>query len=440
MFGRDDPATDGGDGRDGDTDGDTDGDAAGREASSQGADSRGVGGRIVSRRRLLTTLGSAGVAGVAGCGGRSDSNDSDDGRGPTTWPAAAKDARNSRYAPGGTPPAEREESWRTPVGSVDRVPPIVTEDGVFVRSRDALHGFDRDGTGRWSLSLGDDEFVRGAPTAVTGRDWIALGDGTGRLRLIDTGTGRVAAERTYADGIDAAVVAPVRSRELYVTTERGRVHALGLDPDGLTTRWTHDAFGGVDRAPAVGDRIVAGTTAGVECLDRQGYARWRRDLPAPVVTRPTLVDGVALVGTRGHVLYAFDVESGERRWRRTVIENPNPGESIEGIAATPDRIYVTDSRAVHALTRRDGRRRWRHHDWDRSFGPPVAVDGAVLVADGDGLSAFGPDGGPGFGSLRPDPVRWRFVPEGSPRGLAVVGDRTYLTVARADGDVLLELR
>ena len=394
----------------------------------------------MNRRELLAGLGTTVAAGVAGCGGRSGSDGFDNARGPTAWPSAAKDARNSRYAPEGSPPAGREIAWRAPVGSVDRYPPIVTEDGVFVLSRDALRGFDRDGSERWSLSLGDDEFVRGAPTAVAGRDWIALGDGTGRLRLIDATDGTVSAERTYAESIDAAVVAPVRSRELYVTSERGQVHALDLGPDGLATRWTHEVFGGVDHAPAVGERIVVGSTAGVECLDRQGYARWRRGLPAPVVTRPTIAGDLVLVGTRGHVLHAFDVESGERLWRRTVIKNPNPGESIEGIAATPNSIYVTDSRAIHALTRRRGRRRWRHHDWERSFGPPVAVDGAVLVTDGDGLSAFGPDGGPGFGSLRPDPVRWRFVPEGSPRGVAVVGDRTYLTVARDDGDVLLELR
>ncbi|WP_380679686.1 PQQ-binding-like beta-propeller repeat protein [Salinigranum sp. GCM10025319] len=428
-----------GEGTDG-ADEDIDGDGDSRDAGSRDVASRDASDRFVTRRQVLSVLGSAIAAGVAGCGGRSGSDGFDGSRPPETWPSAAKDAHNSRYAPDGSPPDRRKIAWRAPIDSVDRFPPIVTETGVFVLSRDTFRGFDRDGTERWSLSLGDDEFVGGAPTAIPGWDRIALGNGAGRLRLIDAETGRVAAERTYAEGIDAAVVAPARDRELYVTTERGRIHALGLGSDGLTTRWTHDAFGGVDHAPAVGERIVVGTTAGVECLDHGGYGRWRRDLSDPVVTRPTLAGDLVLVGTRGHVLHAFDVETGERLWHRTIIKNAHAGESIEGVAATPDSIYVTDSRAVHALTRHDGRRRWRHHDWERSFGPPVAVDGAVLVADGDGLSAFDPDGGPGFGSLRPDPVRWRFVPEGSPRGLAVVGDRTYLTVARADGDVLLELR
>lgn len=331
-------------------------------------------------------------------------------------------------------------AWRAPVGSVDRFPPLVTEERVFVLAREALIAFDRDGTEQWSLSLGDGAFVHGAPTAVPRGNWVGVGTGDGRVRLLAAADGRVRFDRTFASGVDAAVVAPVRRRELYVTTERGRIHAFRRDGSDWMRRWSHDVFGGVDHAPAVSERVVVGTTAGVEALDDQGHGRWRRGLPAPVVTRPTLVESVALVGTDAHVLHAFDVGTGEHRWRRTIIKNPHPGESVEGIAATPDRVYVTDSRAVHALSLRDGRRLWRHHDWERSFGPPVLVDGAVLVTDGDGVSAFGPDGGPGVGSLRPDPVRWRFVPDGSPRGLAVAGDRAYLTVAREGGDELLELR
>lgn len=395
----------------------------------------------MNRRRFLTTTGAAVTAGVAGCGGRGRPNGSDATRPRTgeTWPSAARDATNSRYAPGATPPERRAVVWRTPVGSVDRFPPIVTDDGVFVLSRGALHGFDRDGTERWTVPLDEDEFVRGAPTSRPRGNWVALGNGDGRLRLFDATDGTVVFDREFEASLDAAVVAPARQRELYVTTEHGRIHAFRRDTDGWTRRWTHGTFGGVDHAPAVGERVVVATTAGVEAADDQGRGRWRNGLPEPAVTRPMLVDGVALVGTRGHRLYAFDVETGERLWRRTIIKSPHGGESIEGIAATPDRVYVTDSRALHALTRRDGQRLWRHHDWELSFGPPVAVDGSVLVVGDEGLLAFGPDGGPGVGSLRPDPVRWRFTLDGSPRGLAVAGDRTYLTVAREGGDDLLAL-
>jgi outer membrane protein assembly factor BamB len=396
----------------------------------------------VNRRRVLATTGTAVAAAVAGCGGQSHSNDADTTgtRTGETWPSAAKDAANSRYAPETTPPARRTVTWRTSVGSVDRFPPIVTDDGVFVLSRGALYGFDRDGTERWTVPIDEDEFVRGAPTAQPRGNWVALGNGDGRLRLFDAADGTVVFDRAFASALDAGVVVPARRRELYVTTEHGRVHAFRRDTDGWTRRWTHETFGDVDHAPAVGERVVVATTAGVEAVDDQGRGRWRYGLPEPAVTRPTLVEGVVLVGTRGHRLHAFDVETGERLWWRTIIKNAHPGESIEGIAATPGRVYVTDSRAVHALTRRDGQRQWRHHDWELSFGPPVAVDGSVLVATDEGLLAFGPDGGPGFGSLRPDPIRWRFTPEGSPRGLAVAGDRMYLTVAREGEDDLLELR
>jgi outer membrane protein assembly factor BamB len=396
----------------------------------------------VNRRRALSIVGTTVAASVAGCGGRDRSNDADVTRPRTgeTWPSAAKDATNSRYAPGATPPERRTVTWRTPIGSVDRFPPIVTESRVFVLSRGALHGVDRDGTERWRVPIGEDEFVRGAPTSQPRGNWVALGNGDGRLRLFDASDGSVLFDRAFASALGAAVVAPARQRELYVTTEDGRVHAFRRDTNGWTRRWTHEAFGGVDHAPAVGERVVVATTAGVEAVDDGGAGRWRQGLPDLAVTRPTLVDGVVLVGTRGHRLHAFDVETGERLWWRTVIKDPHAGESIEGIAATPDRVYVTDSRAVHALTLADGRRLWRHHDWDHSFGPPVAVDGSVLVATDEGLLAFGPDGGPGVGSLRPDPVRWQFASEGSPRGDGRRRRSDVLAVAREGRDELLELR
>jgi outer membrane protein assembly factor BamB len=309
---------------------------------------------------------------------------------------------------------------------------------VFVLGRETLSGFGHDGTERWSVPVGEGAYAAGAPTAHPNDGWVALATSDGRLRLFDTRTGTVEFERTFAAELRASVVAPTNQRRMYVSTGNGAVHTLHRGPEGWTGQWTHEAFGGVDHAPAVGDDIVVATTAGVEVLDGQGRARWRRDLPAPAATRPTLVGETVLVGTHDHALYAFHVDTGERRWWRTVVEHPNPGERIEGVAATPERLYVTDSRAVHALSY-DGQRRWRHHDWDRSFGPPVAVGDAVLAVDGEGISAFAPGGGPGVGSLRPDPVRWRFVPDGSPRGLAVVGDRAFLTVAREGEDELLVL-
>jgi outer membrane protein assembly factor BamB len=395
----------------------------------------------MNRRRFLAAAGTAVAAGVAGCGGRSRSADPDAtrARSTSTWPSAAKDAANTRYAPGSSTPTSRSAGWQMPVGSVERFPPIVTDDGVFVLSRGALHGFDRDGTERWTVAIDGDTFVRGAPTSRPRGNWVALGTGAGRLRLFDAGDGTVVVDRTFSSALGAAVVAPARTRELYVATARGRVHAFRRTPDGWTALWRHDAFGDVDVAPAVGERVVVATTAGVEALDAGGAGRWRQDLPEPAVARPTLVDGVVLVGTRGHRLHAFDVETGDRLWWRTIVEDAHAGESIEGIAAAPDRVYVTDSRACHALTLADGQRLWRHHDWEHSFGPPVAVDDAVLVATDDGLFAFGSDGGPGFGSVRPDPVQWRFTPRGSARALAVTDERTYLTVARRDGDVLLAL-
>lgn len=390
---------------------------------SEGETTRATTEANVDRRRVLTTLGAALSVGIAGCGGRhrSDSN-SVVGRPPTAWPAVARDAANSRYVPNATPAEGASVAWRAPVESVQRFPPVVTESGVFVLSRTTLSGFDRDGTERWSVPIGEDEYAAGAPTAHSAGDCVALATTDGRVRCLDAETGEVQVERTFAAELRASVVAPAHGRRLYVATERGGIHTLRRGTAGWTDLWTHETFGGVEHAPAVGEYIAVATTADIEVLDGQGRPRWRQGLPTPAATRPTLVGETVLVGTRGHALYAFDVRTGSRRWWRTIIEHPNAGERIHGIAATGERMYVTDSRAMHALAHSDGQRRWRHHDWDRSFGPPVATGQAVLTVDGEGVSALAPHGGPGVGSLRPDPISWRLTPDGSPRGLAVVGD------------------
>lgn len=350
------------------------------------------------RRRFLAAV-SAAAAATAGCQGRSGSS-SDVGRSdtavPGTWPSAAKTAANSRYASESSVSEEPTVAWRATVGSVDRFPPLVTEERVFVLAREALIAFDRDGAEQWSLSLGDGEFVHGAPTAVPRGNWVGVGTGDGRVRLLAAADGRVRFDRTFASGVDHA---PPSANGLSSGRRRASRRSTTRAMDG----------GVADCRLRSSPRRRSSTTWHSSGRTRTSSTR--------STSRPASTAGD---GPSSRTRTRASQSRGSRR-RRT---------------GRTSRIRGPFTRCRSATAGDCG----DPHDWERSFGPPVRVDGAVLVTDGDGVSAFGPAGGPGFGSLRPTPLRWRFVPGGSPSGLAVAGDRAYLTVAREGEDELLELR
>ncbi len=144
--------------------------------------------------------------------------------------------------------------------------------------------------------------------------------------------------------------------------------------------------------------VVVFPTAGLACLDLDGNLLWKRDLgglnagaftdpgiewgyaSSPVIHGANAIVQVDVHG--GAYLAAWDLDSGEQRWR--VERNVVPSWATPALLRTPrgDELVVNGS-TIHGYDPRDGRELW-------SLGPnselviatPVAGDGVVYVSAG----------------------------------------------------------
>ena len=282
------------------------------------------------------------------------------------------------------------------------------------------------GETRWTSDLGTSPNILYATTAM---DHLYLtADET--LFAVDTETGSVATAMELGDTRGAPAV--VGDTLVVGTTFEDENTLYGLDPATLEERWRvghrldlgddRYAPSGFDGAVSAGELAVSAyrngrlsaydpvtgderwvtefTTAGpkygpyadgaggvvavdserrvVASLDSEtGETEWEFDFQTrtgelPPVARPTFVDGTAFLGVERH-LFAFDVETGERRWHVSIDEQVTDGR----IAVTDDTVWtVTGAGTLQGYARDSGDP--HYHDSD----PPMTGD---LVGDGNDL-------------------------------------------------------
>lgn len=268
---------------------------------------------------------------------------------------------------------------------------------------------------------------------------VVVADGTGTVRFLRRDEGRVV-ERVDLDGeVTAGPTASNEAPQLaFVATRDGRVHAI--DRMEGTVRWVHEAFGGVEHAPATGHPslgrdalVVVPTTAGLEVVDDDGRGRWRADLPWPAADRPTMAGDRVFVGATDGTLHAFDLHTGAPLWETRVLADvPQSGFECP-IAATPNALYVVSDDRLHAFDPASGERRWQYVPDDREerdgLRPAADLSDALLVPRRGGLTALKPGGGVGLGAFRVDPARWHADLGTSVRTGTVAGRRFYALVA-----------
>lgn len=403
-----------------------------------------------SRRTVLATIAGVGPVGIAGCGGGDASTpplydqvaDAD-----AAWTTAARDPANTRHAPRESV-ASPSPVWRVSLpGNAAEFPPLLTEQGwIVVCSDRALRVLNPDGSERWRFAVGEDEHLDGPP--VVGRGNLAVVvDGTLRVFTLD-------GDERWRRPVGWTHAAPVLTRRysspaVVHATARGVVRSFHRRRGDLL--WEHEAFGGVDHAPAFGfptsgrePLLAVATTAGVELLDAAGVGYWRRSLPRPAAARPVLNRGRVLVSDVGGVVHAFDVDTGDHRWQTRVVD-PVPGQSRFPLAATAERVFVADGRRLHALGH-GGRKRWAWGSTETDARAPVVVGGGagrtsdadlrrpgtVVVAADDRLVGLAADGGTTLGPLQWNEVAWETSAAGRPGPFAVADDRLYATVSQGD--------
>ncbi len=170
----------------------------------------------------------------------------------------------------------------------------------------------------------------------------------------------------------------VAAGRLYLGTHDGRV--LALDPARGERAWEFSSGDSVLAAPAVAaGRVLFGSFDGqVYALDAaSGKLVWKRDTRAPVVSTPAVAGDRLVVGNRGYDLMGLDSRTGEPAWTRYIWFS-----WVESSAAVRDGIaYVgsSDAAAVYAFDVRTGERRWKTdvHGW--AWGQPAVSDARVYA-------------------------------------------------------------
>jgi outer membrane protein assembly factor BamB len=205
--------------------------------------------------------------------------------------------------------------------------------------------------------------------------------------------------------------------------------AAAWRPGAAMGWWDGD---GTDWPSAAHD--LAGTRAAPQGV-RHGRVRWVARLAGGVPGAAAISGRTVAAASLGGEVAAFDLLTGRERWRVAPPLEP----FFAGPAIAGDRVVVASDRAT-ALDLRTGRTLWtaatlRTGESDDYFwGPPVVVDGLVLIGSGSGAEAGRTRGRLSAFDLRTGALRWSTptVPPGANGGgvlgpPTVSGDRVYVT-------------
>ncbi len=188
----------------------------------------------------------------------------------------------------------------------------------------------------------------------------------------------------------------VSAREIFVGYS-GQSGLLVLDRADGRLRSVLDARAPVGTTPILigEDRVIFADSAGYTSAYSRQKGAWIRDWEhysgAPVVSTPTLADGVLYVTNVDELVFALDGATGELRWRYEHKLDVARAASLELFGApaptlSADTAFVGFSDGfLVALDRATGSERWKAQVGEGTYpdliAPVVIVgDGAVLVA------------------------------------------------------------
>lgn len=271
-----------------------------------------------------------------------------------------------------------------------------------------------------------------------------LGAGNANLEHCPTSTGNFVYEIRMHKG--KGLVSHVLYRELETAFHnKSSVYALNLN-DGQQL-WESSVEEEISTSPALANqfvvfgtrsrrrspstrRIVEGGSLRVVSLE-DGSSLCSYETVGPVVSSPTILDGMAYFGSCGtpssgrtvddvcdpgastsSKLYAFNIDSCSVLWS---VDAEHP--IVEAPSAVPDAIFFSCGEKVIAIDRLEGTKRWEIDAHGRTSGP-VADEGLVVLGAQDG-SLRGLD--PSTGDLR-----WAFDSDAPMLATpAIVGSMVY---------------
>jgi outer membrane protein assembly factor BamB len=149
-------------------------------------------------------------------------------------------------------------------------------------------------------------------------------------------------------------------------------------------------LGGIFVAPvAVGSNLIVASSHSLAALDADWTIRWRVDFPrqadgfpgGPLLSRPALLNGLALVGTADSRLHAYDLDDGSERFAVALPQQLHSGGASDG-----KQVVIAIDGLILSLDG-EGHERWRLPvAGDPLFASPRIAGGVVFVATGTGES------------------------------------------------------
>lgn len=342
-----------------------------------------------SRRAVLTGAGSGLAALLAGCAGdacRTKTPASGD------WTQVGHDAQHTGADASLASVTEGADHWRaTHESSFDPAGFAVAGDQFVVGGRHKTEN----GFLRWR-SLTDGELLRTVetsapvvePPVLTASSVVAtcrIDDHRGCYRAYDHD-----GVQQWTREIDARSPAPptVSQSTVFGGGPDGTVFALGASDGGVLWErsFGDEQQGGAVAAPVTVDEtsvyvpVSSSAEQGIHALSRaDGRTQWT--IPGPRVHSVMVrTADVLLVSYPAYELAAFDAQSGERRWSRTLGER-----RVSPPATAGDTVVVADAATLYGLDSATGETRWTRALDPNPFSQPVVAGDTVIVQSESGL-------------------------------------------------------
>lgn len=221
-----------------------------------------------------------------------------------------------------------------------------------------------------------------APPALSQGGLVIVGGYDNVVYALDKTSGQERWSVSLDHSEERIIGAPLIAEDrVYVPSSSNRLYALSLEDGGQL--WPEPFTAEEDLwAPP----LISGETLYVACLDhilyaleaKSGALQWRRDLGGAMADRPTLVDGMLLVGTFTNELLALDAADGSERWSFETDDSVWSAPAVNG-----DLAYFGDvSGTAHAVEIQSGREAWRASlDGAIAARPLIAGDSVYFVTE-----------------------------------------------------------
>ncbi len=256
--------------------------------------------------------------------------------------------------------------WKADTGGVIAGAPAVGDDIVVAAGRgpEVMAVRRTDGTRVWSFVLGATvptptswNYFTAAPVIDTQCEQVLVPSGDGHLYALELVTGKERWRFKTGDSLRASPLVV----EGTVYQPSGDDHVYALDAATGAERWRF-------------------ATAGVNYDLSQGFIR------SDMFTRPSLQDGLLVVGSRDANVYAIDIATQEAAW--TFAYDSTWAMST---AVHDGTVFVgwSTNNKVSALDLKTGQLRWDHTLGSHTYTTAAVVDDLVIWGSADGhLRAF----------------------------------------------------